>query len=60
MAERPVPDRQSKSSVGYGRGMADAHCGICRHYLARGACTLVVGRITRTSWCKLFAREPQS
>ena len=56
MAEK----QQSKAAVAYGKGVADAHCGICRHYhqltQALGSCSLVAGRISRTAWCKLFVR----
>lgn len=47
----------TKRSVDYGRGMASAHCGICKHYLGKGRCAMVVGVVRPDGWCKLFSKK---
>lgn len=53
--------KRAKSSVQYSKGLPQAHCGICRHFRARGkrqygSCELVRGPIEADMWCRLFAR----
>ena len=54
--------KKPKHEVDYSEGHADAHCGICRHFLSidpewLGDCELVSGSISPKMWCKLFAKE---
>lgn len=51
------PDnRYSKDQVNYGKGHADAHCGICTHYdkPKEDACELVKGTIHTEMWCEKY------
>lgn len=44
----------SKEVARYSRGMASAHCGICKHFRAPDACAIVEGKISPSMWCKFF------
>lgn len=48
--------KRTQSSVGYSKGHADAHCGICKHFERPNACQLVEGHIVPSYWCRLFAK----
>lgn len=50
-------EKRAKADVNYSKGMASAHCSICRYY-HNHTCERVVGQIDPTMWCKLF--KPKS
>lgn len=48
----------SHTTVAYGPGQPESHCGICRFFHDQG-CELVVDPIERFGWCKLFTADSE-
>ena len=46
----------SKEAADYGKGLPQAHCGICQHFTAPSHCGIVVDPVRPEDWCKYFAR----
>ena len=53
--------KKPKSEVDYSRGMARAHCGICRYFVenqgSAATCKKVAGVVSDGYWCKLFKKS---
>lgn len=49
--------KKTKTEVDYSKGMPKSHCSLCVHYLGKGVCELVAGKINPAYWCKLFKKK---